>query len=292
MKVAFSLPLWRADGSAPNVGEIMSIARTIENAGFGGIWINDTIGRESPSPDPLQWLVAAAAATKSVDLGTAVYIVPLRNPVELAHRVLTTHVLTEGRFILGVGTGSNQTDFDAVGLDWSQRFKLLKENLDVIRRLCRGERVGDAKLEAWPNALPGPPIMIGAWTSERWIRRAATEFDGWLASGGGPGGTTFKDMKEGLKRFRDMGGKRAIVATVSVDLSEELPREKLTDETRFTLRCHPDDALERIRIAEEMGFDDVLLKKNVLSEMEVVELGRLLGLKQSTQTDEPLNRTL
>jgi alkanesulfonate monooxygenase SsuD/methylene tetrahydromethanopterin reductase-like flavin-dependent oxidoreductase (luciferase family) len=126
-----------------------------------------------------------------------------------------------------------------VGGDWSARFKTLSENLDVIRRICRGERVGEADLMPWPNSLPGPPIMIGAWTSKLWIRRAAQEFDGWLASGGGPGGTTFKDMKEGLKRYRDYGGKRAIVATVGVGLSDALPLEPLTDDTRFTLRCNP-----------------------------------------------------
>ena len=43
-----------------------------------------------------------------------------------------------------------------------------------------------------------------------------------------------------------------------VGMSESLPRESFTDETRFTLRCYPDDAIQRIRAAEELGFDDVL----------------------------------
>ena len=45
-----------------------------------------------------------------------------------------------------------------------------------------------------------------------------------------------------------------------VGLSESLPRESLTDETRFTLRCYPDDAMQRIRAAEELGFDNVLFR--------------------------------
>jgi len=280
MRIAFSLPLRRADGTAPTIAEIMSMARTIEEAGFDGIWIGDAIGRGRIFPDPLQWLVAAAAATERVELGIAAYIVPLRNPVELSQRLLTIHALSGGRFRFGVGTGSNERDFKAVGGDWQNRFKTLREDLDVIKRLCRGEPVGDANLEPWPNAIGGPPIMIGSWTSKLWIRRAAREFDGWLASGGGPGGTTFNDMKEGLALYRAAGGKRAIVATVSVGLSEELPPERLTHETRFTLRCRPEEALPRLRAAEALGYDDVLLRKDILSEDEVHRLGELLELKK------------
>jgi len=284
MKIAFSLPLRKQDGTAHTIEEIMSISRAIEEAGFDGIWIGDAIGRGRIFPDPLIWLTAAAAATKHVDLGIAVYVVPLRNPVELSQRLLTLHALSGGRFLFGVGTGSNETDFKAVGGDWSVRFKTLSENLDVIRRICRGERVGEADLTPWPNSIPGPPIMIGAWTSKLWIRRAAQEFDGWLASGGGPGGTTFKDMKEGLKRYRDYGGKRAIVATVAVGLSEALPLEPLTDDRRFTLRCNPANALERIQAAEELGYHDVLLRKDDLTIADIIEISSLLGLARKKAT--------
>jgi alkanesulfonate monooxygenase SsuD/methylene tetrahydromethanopterin reductase-like flavin-dependent oxidoreductase (luciferase family) len=278
MKIAFSLPLRHADGTAPDLEEIMSIARAIEMAGFDGIWIGDAVGRGRIFPDPFQWLLAAATVTKRVDLGIAAYIVPLRNPVELSQRLLTMHLLTGGRFMFGVGTGSNETDFKAIGADWSTRFRTLSQNLDVIRRICRGERVGDADLMPWPNAIPGPPIFVGAWTSQIWIRRAAREFDGWLASGGGPGGTTFKDMKEGLRLYRAEGGKRAVVATVGVGLSETAEPEPLTDETRFTLRCRPEDAVERIEAVEELGYDDVLLRKDDLTIADVIQVSELLGL--------------
>jgi alkanesulfonate monooxygenase SsuD/methylene tetrahydromethanopterin reductase-like flavin-dependent oxidoreductase (luciferase family) len=279
MKIAFSLPLRRGDGSAHSLDEVMSIARTIEDAGFDGIWIGDAIGRGRIFPDPFQWLLAAAAATRRVDLGIAAYIVPLRNPVELSQRLLTMHALTRGRFHFGVGTGSNEADFKALGSsDWEERFKVLSRNLDVIRRICRGEKAGEADLMPWPNATPGPPVLVGAWTSKIWIRRAAREFEGWLASGGGPGGTTFKDMKDGLALYRAEGGKRAVVATVGVGLSETAAREPLGNDTRFTLRCHPGDALERIRAAEELGFDDVLLRKDDLTVADVIQVSELLGL--------------
>jgi hypothetical protein len=101
MKIAFSLPQRRPDGTAQTVEEIASIAATIEAAGFDGIWIGDAVARGRMFSDPFLWLLAAAAGTKHVDLGIAVYQTPLRRPVELAQRVLTMHALTNGRFMFG-----------------------------------------------------------------------------------------------------------------------------------------------------------------------------------------------
>ena len=99
MRLAISLPHQQPDGSASTVSQVMDRARLIERIGFDGIWLGDTIGRGSrPRADPLMFLTAAAAATERVELGTAILQVPLRNPVELAQRLLTLHGLSGGRF--------------------------------------------------------------------------------------------------------------------------------------------------------------------------------------------------
>src|SRR6187397_797976 len=221
MRIAFSLPFTHPDGNSYVAAEVMDMARHIETAGFDGIWIGDTVSRgREPRPDPLMWLLLAAAATDRVELGTAVMQVPLRRPVELAQRFLTMHALTKGRFVAGVGAGSTAADFEAAGLDYDARFRDFNEQLKLIRRLCNGEQVGTADLKPWPNAVGGPPLMIGSWASGIWVKRAARDYDGWLTSGGGPGGTTFQNLIDGIKIYRDLGGKRAIVATVGCDLKE------------------------------------------------------------------------
>jgi alkanesulfonate monooxygenase SsuD/methylene tetrahydromethanopterin reductase-like flavin-dependent oxidoreductase (luciferase family) len=58
----------------------------------------------------------AATATRRIEVGTCVLQVPLRRPVELAHRVLTAHLVCQGRLSLGVGAGSTG-DFEAIGVD-------------------------------------------------------------------------------------------------------------------------------------------------------------------------------
>src|SRR5215471_6453680 len=128
----------------------MQRAKVIERVGFDGIWIGESIGRASwPAPDVLAWLTAAAASTERVELGTTILQVPLRHPVELAQRLMSVHALSGGRFSAGLGSGSTLADFEAVGVPYDDRFRLLAEGLPIIRRLCRGERVGSAYLPPW-----------------------------------------------------------------------------------------------------------------------------------------------
>jgi alkanesulfonate monooxygenase SsuD/methylene tetrahydromethanopterin reductase-like flavin-dependent oxidoreductase (luciferase family) len=142
--------------------------------------------------------------------------VPLRNPVELAHRILTAHLISGGRLLLGVGAGSTRADFDALGLDFTERLQAFEDALPVMRRLWRGEKVGAANLTPWPTALGGPAVLIGSWGGKRWIPRAAQEFDGWIASAGR---TNLNTLTEGIQRYRAAGGKRAIATNISVDLT-------------------------------------------------------------------------
>jgi alkanesulfonate monooxygenase SsuD/methylene tetrahydromethanopterin reductase-like flavin-dependent oxidoreductase (luciferase family) len=277
MRVSFSLPFRLPDGSAPDGVHVMKVARAIEDAGFDGIWIADTVarGREA-RPDPLLWLLCAANATSRIELGTAILQIPVRGAVELAQRLLTMHALTGGRFSAGVGAGSSRADFDSVGVDYDQRFRLFDRDLPVIRRLCRGEAVGKADLKPWPNTIGGPPVLIGSWVSPIWIKRAARDFDGWLTSGGGPGGNTFRNLVEGIKLYRDEGGKRAIVATVGTDLHASSP--PLSDDTRFSLHCGPEEAYERVQCVAELGYDDLLLRNDLLTEEDVYSVADALRL--------------
>jgi len=286
MRIGFSLPFRHKDGTAPTGREVAAVAKAIEAAGFDGIWIADAVARGGAIlPDPLAWLGVAAASTEQVELGTAILQLPVRAPVELAQRVLTLHALSNGRFRFGVGTGSNERDYKAAGADFSRRFSTLSEYAAIIRALCRGEQVGEARLVPWSNTLGGPPMLVGSWVSPIWIRRAARDFDGWLTSGGGPSGNTFRNLKDGIKIYREAGGMRAMIATVQVDLTAE--SEPLSDETRLTLRCSPQEALHRVKAAEALGYDDLLLRKDDLVETDVLEVAALLGLKPRAPAGAP-----
>ena len=264
MRLGIGLPHQRADGTSFTTDEVMARARAIEAAGFDGIWVPDSIGRlQTPRPDPLMWLLLAGAATRRVELGTAILQVPLRRTVELAQRLLTLHAVTGGRFVAGLGAGSTVADFNALGVDYEARFKTLADALPRMKRLFRGEEVDSASLHPWPDAVGGPPIVIGSWESGPWLVRAAREYDGWMASGGM---TSFHALAMGIQRFRDAGGKRAMVGTIDVDLAA--PSTVLDDADRFHLRCGPEEAAHRLRRLAELGFDDALLRPRIPREQE------------------------
>ncbi len=229
-------------------------ARRIEAMGFRGIWVGDVVARRPgmQSPDPFTMLGIAAAATEQVELGTCVFQVPLRGRVETAHRALSMHQLAPGRFTFGVGAGSTQHDFDAVGRSFEGRFRELREALTDIRALWSGQTVGLANLYPRPDALGGPPVLVGSWGGS-WVERAGRDYDGWIASGT----RTWRALQDAMVRFQAAGGRRAVVSSVFADLgAEDAPLE---DDDRVHLACPPEQALARLRRLRQIGFTDVIV---------------------------------
>ncbi len=256
MRIAINMPLKDFDGVPLDARGIMRRARMVEDAGLDGIWMGDGISPNMTRPDPLMWLLLACAGTDRIEVGTSILQVPLRNPVELAQRFLTLQALTRGRFTVGIGAGSTKSNHDSVGVDFERRFALLKDHMDTIRRLCSGETVGLANLNPWPEVKGGPRIVVGAWYSGIWLKRAARDYDGWMSSAGR---TNLKTVAEAIGRYRQLGGKRAMVSTCSVDLTA--PTTPLGEEEPFHLRCDPDEASRRLGILADLGYDDILLVK-------------------------------
>src|SRR5919109_1662436 len=207
MRLGLALANATPDGRPLTGAALIAFARAVERAGFDSLWYFDSIGRGFMIPDPLIAVSVAATATERLTLGTGILQVPLRRPVELAHRILTAHLICGDRLLLGVGAGSTKADFDAVGVDFETRMRQFEETLAVVRRLWQGEKVGAAHLNPWPATLGGPKLLIGSWAGTRWIARAAKEFDGWIGSGARSSVAAFR---EGITRFPDAGGKRAL----------------------------------------------------------------------------------
>jgi alkanesulfonate monooxygenase SsuD/methylene tetrahydromethanopterin reductase-like flavin-dependent oxidoreductase (luciferase family) len=255
-RFGISLPTGSAGGAEFGASSLADAARRIEAAGFESAWTFDSVGRGTLRPDPLMALAVAGTVTRSIELGTGVFQVPLRNPVELAQRILTTHLVSGGRVLFGAGAGSTTADFAALGLDFESRFRRLGESLDIMRRLWAGESVGAASLApVWPAVHGGPPVLIGSWAGSKWIERAAREFDGWIGSGAR---SSWRALREGIARFRDLGGKRAVVTNVRVDLDSPAGSPD-GPEDQCDLKGTPEIARERLHRLREWGYDDIVL---------------------------------
>jgi hypothetical protein len=98
-------------------------------------------------------------------------------------------------------------------------------------------------------------VFIGSWAGSRWIERAAREFDGWIGSGAR---SSWGALRDGIKRFRDLGGARAIVTNVRVDLSSQVASPDGPGDP-CDLKCPPDVARERLHRLRECGYDDIVL---------------------------------
>ena len=252
-----AIPTAPRDGG-PNavVERVVDFGRRIERLGFAACWIVDAFARGQAMLDPLMVLSTLAGVTERIELGTCVMQVPLRHPVELAHRAQSLHLLSGGRFRFGVGSGSTRHDFDAVQADYARRFKTLPESLAVMRRVWAGEPVYGPALSVWPGTEGGPPVFLGAWRSQRSIDLAARHCQGWIASGIYAG---MDDLAIGLDMFRKAGGKRAILANIFTDLRPDPPAHPLIDRAKVMLVGDKASARDRLRRLRDIGFDDALL---------------------------------
>jgi probable F420-dependent oxidoreductase len=174
-----------------SAAELALLARATEAAGFDSIWVPDHLAFfGSPVVDPFQALAAVAAGSTKLLLGTAVYVLPLRAPAQVAKATASLDVLSDGRLILGVGVGGEFAgEYQASGVPVGERGKRMDESLAVLRHLWAGS--GKAftgrfstipegfKLNPLPPREAGPPIWVGG-RAEAAVRRAAVAGDGYL----------------------------------------------------------------------------------------------------------------
>jgi len=235
-------------------------AREVERKGFAGLWMTDSFGRGRATLDPIVLMSVTAAVTDRIEIGTCVLQVPVRHPVELAHRIQSLHALTGDRLQLGLGSGSTKADFDLVGLDYETRFKTLMSSLDIMRRAWRGEQLSldtgeTGALTPWPGTEGGPALLLGAWRNKRWIVYSAERCAGWIASGLYP---KPEELEAGIKFYRDAGGKRAVLSNVIIDLKGNAEDMPLGGNASVMLTGGEAAAREKLRWIRDTGFDDVL----------------------------------
>ncbi|HSZ87772.1 MAG TPA: LLM class flavin-dependent oxidoreductase [Acetobacteraceae bacterium] len=247
---------------------VADYARRIEASGFPGIWVGDSLGRGRPTLDPLVELATLAAVTQKVELGIGVLQLPLRHPIELAHRVQSVQALSGNRLVLGVGSGSTKADFDLLGYDYDARFRMLRSSLGIMRRAWRGEPANTGgTLSTWPGCEGGPPILIGAWRSHRWITLAAKEYQGWTPSGRY---SSWDDLEAGMRVFREAGGTNAVLANITVDFGNRPGSAELAQVAEPALIGTPDEVRQKLNRMKQIGFDEILLVSHhdVLEDIE------------------------
>lgn len=194
MKVGVTVPLAYGDlhdGRAPTFRETAEFSRHAEQVGLDSIWVFDhLLFRFPPEPDEglnEAWttLSALAPVVPRVELGALVMCTSFRNAGLLAKMAATLDDLSDGRLILGVGCGWHQPEYDAFGLPFDHLVGRFEEDLEVIHRLLRGEKVTRdgrwsryADAELLPPPARVPPILVAA-KGERMLRLTAQYAQAW-----------------------------------------------------------------------------------------------------------------
>ena len=166
-------------------------------------------GKQPTGPDghwlePLTVLSVVAGRTSRVRLATGIMVAALRRPVVLAKSLATLDVLSGGRVDLGVGVGWQRAEYDAAGLPFAERGRLLDESLDLCQRLWREPVVdmpGVGPIHQMPKPVQagGVPIWVsGRSTNRRVLDRVARFGSGWI-----PWGDDAKDPRPGIERIRE-----------------------------------------------------------------------------------------
>jgi alkanesulfonate monooxygenase SsuD/methylene tetrahydromethanopterin reductase-like flavin-dependent oxidoreductase (luciferase family) len=180
MRVGIGLP-----NTVPGTegGDMREWALRAEAAGFSTLGTIDRI--VYGNHEPLTALSYAAAVTERIGLLTSILIAPLRaNTVLLAKQAASVDVLSGGRLTLGLAVGGREDDFDASGIDFRKRGATFDRQLDEMRRLWSGEKVGFAG-GVGPQPRDGRPEVVIGGGSDVSFKRAA-QHAGWMMGGGPP----------------------------------------------------------------------------------------------------------
>jgi probable F420-dependent oxidoreductase len=174
----------------PTLDDLVESVEQVDRLGFDSLWCGDHIAFTIPFLDPFIQIAQAAAVSRRLTFGTAVYLLPLRHPTPVAKQVATLDHLTGGRFIFGVGIGGEfPKEYESCGVPINERGARLGEAIEVIRKLWTGEKVShsgrfhrfeDVCMTPTPLQPGGPPIWCGG-RSEAALRRAARLADGWYS---------------------------------------------------------------------------------------------------------------
>ena len=133
------------DKSPANANEIFDIARYAEINEINSLWVGDSI-LAKPRIDPLIALSSIAAITEKIKIGTSIFIPALRNPISLAHTVMSTNLISGGRLIFGVGAGgtfneSQINEWESLDIDYRTRGSRLDEILDILSMFSNNDEV-------------------------------------------------------------------------------------------------------------------------------------------------------
>ena len=184
---------------------VAELGKALEDRGFASLYVPEhthiPLSRKTPFPgggelpkryahthDPFVALAFAAAATKKLKIGTGICLVPQHEPIVTAKAIASLDMLSNGRFIFGIGGGWNVDEMENHGATHKDRFKIMREHVLAMKALWteenasyKGEFVKFDPVLSYPKPTqrPHPPIVLGG-ESDHTLKRVVEYCDGWF----------------------------------------------------------------------------------------------------------------
>jgi probable F420-dependent oxidoreductase len=268
---------------------ILELTQLAETSGFESVWLADHVifpaafdskypysatgafpidMTQEPLLEPIATMGVLVGATQRVNIGTAVLVMPYRNPVLLARMLVTLDVLSGGRTMLGAGVGWLAEEFAALDArPFAARGQVTDECIEIVKRICQGGEVSfvgehyqlDA-LVSNPGSVqrPHPPILIGG-TSQAALRRVAKLGDGWLSTSVGP--DRVGERLQALRGFCEAQGRRfeelSLCHKFFINIGET---EQGSDGSRVPGTGAPAEIRDDIQRFADVGYDRFIVR--------------------------------
>ena len=247
-------------GPCADPDTMLTVSRAAEASGFESLWTGEHVvlpdPQVPPSPappltsmvHPFTSLAYIAAATDRILLGTGITLIAQRNAVVLAKETASVDHLSKGRLLFGIGAGYLTQEFDALGINFSERGARTDEYIDAIRELWTseapkfaGQFVNYSGIQSRPLAHKpgGPPVIVGGASTPA-FRRALLKGQGWY--GFAMDEATSLDCITRLASLSESIDRDPTLGELEISIT---PRKPLTD--------------EMVQAYEEMGVHRLIL---------------------------------
>jgi probable F420-dependent oxidoreductase len=188
---AFGVALPHRSPEPVDMAAVRAVGQRAEALGFRDLWVTENTLDHVFCFDPVVVLTYAAAVTSTIRLGASVVVLPVHNPVHVAHQWAALDYVSNGRAILGVGLGRDH-HYAQFQVPRDGRVRRFREGVELIKMLWTEPKVSyrgrifqleGGTMAPKPVQKPRPPIWMGVGHPDA-LRRTASIADGWMGSGG------------------------------------------------------------------------------------------------------------
>ena len=250
------------------------LAPAAEELGFESLWVAEhshiPVSRLSKWPggeelprqyshtmDPFIALTIAALASRTIRLATGICLLIQRDPIHTAKEAASVDLVSNGRFMFGVGAGWNREEMADHGTEFSTRWKLLRERVEAVKAVWtqdeaeyHGDMVDFGPMWCWPKPVqkPHPPVLLGG-SGPKILERVVRYADGWMPNRG--------DSVERIPELQEMAraaGREPIpVSFYPKPVASEIERMAQAGVDRCIYYVPPDGRDQALAKLEELG---------------------------------------